>query len=375
MKKSTKIMIISIAAAVAVCLLIVILSVTLKGKTPQDTTTTTTPSTDAPQSYTDTSLTTEPTTQGLQTQILGAWRDSADMSGFEFFDDGTVNVTYVNLNIPVVNFPINGSATGSYTLTGDHLTITFSIYTKTITREYFASVSDNKLTLREYGGNDVSTYMRAAAGTPTTIAAKVNDDIEELTGSWANGDNSVRYLFKEDGFVTATYRDAKLAGANGTVNGTADGIYMLDGKKITMQFMINGNKLTLNGTYAVSKNTLSITDDTGDTTLFIRSGTDGSGSTAPEDLLGTWKDGTGSRGYEFMDGGIVKMTYVDIKIPVVNMPITGTYDGTYSVEDDLLTLRYSIYGAASVDTYRFVVEGNSLTMTNIETGVTSVYQR
>ena len=48
----------------------------------------------------------------LSKEILGKWVDSTGMSGYDFHSDGTVDVTYVNLTIPVLNIPINGSARG-----------------------------------------------------------------------------------------------------------------------------------------------------------------------------------------------------------------------------------------------------------------------
>jgi hypothetical protein len=44
------------------------------------------------------------------------------MSGYEFKEGGVVVITYVNLTVPVVNIPINGSFTGSYSISGNKVT-------------------------------------------------------------------------------------------------------------------------------------------------------------------------------------------------------------------------------------------------------------
>ena len=57
------------------------------------------------------------------------------------------------------------------------------------------------------------------------------------------------------------------------------------------------------------------------------------------------------------------------------MPINGTYTGTYSVEGDQLTIRYSAFGKAITDVYTFSVENNALVLTNVENGKVSTYMK
>ena len=117
MAKSTKIIMIIFCSLVAVLCVAIGIS-TLKSESekkgegkPTVSQSTTVAST-APTSTTDAS-------DVLSEQIIGKWRDSADMSGFEFFSDGTVEITYVNLTVPIINIPVNGTTKGIYTLEGD----------------------------------------------------------------------------------------------------------------------------------------------------------------------------------------------------------------------------------------------------------------
>ncbi|MBR3094936.1 MAG: hypothetical protein IKH12_05035, partial [Clostridia bacterium] len=77
----------------------------------------------------------------------------------------------------------------------------------------------------------------------------------------------------------------------------------------------------------------------------------------------------------FKEGGIVELTLVNFTVPVINMPINGTYNGTYQVDGDKLTIRYSVFGKSITDVYRFSVEGGTLTLTNEENGKVSSYMR
>ena len=90
---------------------------------------------------------------------MGKWEDSAAMSGYEFKEGGVVVITYVNLTVPVVNIPINGSFTGSYSVSGGKLTVSYSIYGNSMVETYEYSVNGNSLTLKASDGN-ISTYIK-----------------------------------------------------------------------------------------------------------------------------------------------------------------------------------------------------------------------
>ncbi len=383
MKKSTKILIGAVAVTFAVCVLIV--AVASHNKKPQHTEDPTLSSSDTtyfdldPSNVPDlptnapTSETQAPV-QDLSKAILGKWMDSANMSGYEFQADGTVAVTYVNLTIPFINLPINGSATGTYSLNGNELMMKYSIYTKTIVKRFFAAVNENELSLRDLDEGDVSTYRRASADAEYSTVPAVRDD--DLTGTWVNSDASMRFVFNTDATVSITlvgYRNKSVTRRE--LSGSFNGLYMTQGNFVTIQFMNGDEKITLEYTYQVSRNTLSMTDKNNETTLFVRAGTGSSTYATAEDLRGKWRDSTNTNGYNFKEGGIVELTLVNFTVPVINMPINGTYNGTYQVDGDRLTIRYSVFGKSITDVYRFTVEGGTLTLTNEENGKISSYMR
>lgn len=103
---------------------------------------------------------------GPEKKLLGKWMDSSNMSGYEFQEEGVVELTYANLTVPIVNIPFNGTVKGSYSLgEDDTLTITYSIYSKSITKTYTYSIEDSALTLVEKESGDKSVYFRQADST------------------------------------------------------------------------------------------------------------------------------------------------------------------------------------------------------------------
>ena len=199
---------------------------------------------------------------------------------------------------------------------------------------------------------------------------------DDLTGTWVNADATVRFVFNADATVNLTfvgYRNKSVSRKE--LNGSYTGLYMTQGNFVTIQFMDGNDKITLEYTYQVSRNTLALTDKNNETTLFVRAGTGSSTYATAEDLRGKWRDSTGTNGYNFKEGGIVELTLVNFTVPVINMPINGTYNGTYQVDGDKLTIRYSVFGKSITDVYRFSVEGGTLTLTNEENGKVSSYMR
>lgn len=43
---------------------------------------------------------------GPEKKLLGKWMDSSNMSGYEFQEEGIVELTYANFTVPVVNIPV-----------------------------------------------------------------------------------------------------------------------------------------------------------------------------------------------------------------------------------------------------------------------------
>ncbi len=375
MTKSTKIIIAVIAATLVVCIAVIAgVSIASRRRQPEATTSSNAP---APSSVSE-STTAAPTLQEL---LVGKWMDSAQMSGYEFFSDGTVTVTYVNLTVPVIDLPINGTANGTYTVTGNTLNVKFSIYAKTISKNFEVSVvPQSELTLKNVEDGEVSTYAyvkkqeSTSASTTTSPAQVVNGS--EIVGVWANGDSSIKYGFNNDSTVDISFNKGRMSSvSSGELNGSYKGIYMTNGNKLTVQFMMNESKVTQELTYSVSGNTMSLTESSGETTLLVRGGSGYNTSSSASDLIGKWTDGANMSGFNFKQGGSVDVTYVNFTIPVINMPINGTYGGTYSVSEGRVTVNFSIYGKAIINSYEFAVAGDTLTLKNVEDGSITTYRR
>lgn len=376
MDKNTKIIAGLLAAIVTVFAVVVVITTSvMKGDDEPDTTVTQAPSVTVAPDVTTTPTTTEATVPPtpLSELILGKWTDSANMSGYAFYADGTVEMTYVNLTVPVINIPINGVSKGTYTLDGDKLTTKFSIYSSTIEKSYTVKVENNSLSMKNHEDGETATYQKTAASVES-VAGTTDEatQVDEIVGSWVNDNATVRYAFNDDGTFKVNFSEAKVASISTEVlNGEYTGVYLTDGSSIIIQFTVNGQKITERCDFAVSKNTLSLTDDTGDTDLYVREGTSivtpGSGS-----LVGKWSDSTGMSGYEFKEGGVVVITYVNFTVPVVNIPINGSFTGSYSISGNKITVSYSIYGNSMVDTYEYTVNGNSLSL-KAEDGSISTY--
>lgn len=377
MTKSTKIIIAVIAATLVVCCA-VIASVSIANKRKQP---------DSSTSSSAAASTSESTTAALtlEQKLIGKWMDSAQMSGYEFFADGRVTVTYVNLTVPVIDLPINGTANGTYTVTGSTLNIKFSIYSKTISKNFeITGVTDRELTLRSVEDNEISTYSRFEApsttassttAVPSTSPAQaVNNG--EIVGVWANGDGSIKYAFNNDSTVDISFNKGRMESvSSGELNGSYKGIYMTNSGKLTVQFMMNENKVTQELSFSISGNTMSLTEKSGETTLLVRGGSGYSASSLESDLIGKWTDGANMSGFTFKQGGSVDVTYVNFTVPVINMPINGTYGGTYSVSGGRVTVNFSIYGRSIINSYEFAVAGDTLTLKNVESGETTTYRR
>ena len=300
----------------------------------------------------------------LKTQLIGKWMDSANMSGYEFFENGSVNVTYVNLIVPVFNFPINGSTPGSYTLNGNTLTVNFSIYQKTITDTFTASIENNALTLINREDGDKATYLRqteeqTSSGQPGITLPSENNN--SIYGAWTDSGKTKKLLFREDGTVKVTDNSVSY-----------DGVFLIKDDKITIQYVIEGGTVTEEYTFTVSGNSMSFKADNGQTILFVR---DSGQSSSDLGLVGKWMDASDMSGYTFKGDGTVEITYVNFTVPVINMPINGTFNGTYSVDGDRITIRSTISSRTVTNEYSYQVDGNNLTLTSVEDGTVHSYSR
>lgn len=363
MRKTTKIFICVICVAVAAVCVLAGLEATRDGGDEQITTTA------APVTVEPT--TTEPVTQETTTaepeltlaqKLLGKWTDSAGMSGFEFYDDGKASFTYANLGALGISF--DGTIdNGTYKLEDNILTITYSIYTATIEKKYEISIENDVLKMTDKEDNKTSTFVRSGTnGTSleNTTTVSVSD---ELYGSWENKSMSKVYKFAGGGKVTVT-----LDGEN------FDGVYVTENNEITVQYTAYGKKITEKYTFSVTTNALTLTNAAGNDFIFTRAGTSASDA-GDADLLGLWRDSANMSGYEFKENGVVEITFVNISIPVVNVPVNGTFTGAYELDGNTITLTYYIYGNAITNSYTYDISANSLKLTNTEDGKVSTYMK
>ncbi len=314
-----------------------------------------------PTKTTTTQPTTETTTKKepeLAELLIGKWSDSAGMSGFEFFESGKVSFTYANLESLGISF--DGKVeNGTYTLQGDRLTIAYSIYTATIDKTYEITIKGDELKMYDLEELKTSTYVRTDKfkEPETTTSVSVSD---ELLGSWENKPLSKTYKFTNDGKVVVA------------IDGEGfDGVYVTEDNSVTIQYTAYSKKITEKYTYAVTKTTLSLTDEQG-TFTFNRMGTSTTQS-KDSDILGVWRDSANLSGYEFKEGGVVSVTYVNLTIPVIDVPVNGTFTGGYEIENGVLSLTYYIYGKKISDSYTYEISGNALKLKNTETGNVSTY--
>lgn len=103
------------------------------------------------------------------------------------------------------------------------------------------------------------------------------------------------------------------------------------------------------------------------------------GGKSPDELIiGSWRDSTGTTGYEFREDGSCEIVYADVYVPFFGTKVTGKAVGTYSItklEDDTYNVKlvYTILTKTLQKEYKFKVENNALYLTDITDGTTTVY--
>lgn len=369
-----------IAGVLAVCILgagVVALVATDKKDDPTTTVTTAAPVTDAngntlPAPVTDAQGNTITSAQTpvstLKDDILGKWMDSANMSGYEFFPDGKVTVTYVNLDLPYI--PINGTANGSYTLEGDKLMVKYSIYTATIDYTFKASIENNTLSLYDYEDFETSTYTKVASTEPTSVQGNTSPTAPTgLEGTWVNSGETKKYDFAQNSTVYITVKNDDASTT------TYTGIYFKQEPSVIIQYTADGESITESYTYTIAGNTLILTDADSNIYLFVRSGAPAVTPAGGSGLVGTWLDGAGLSGYTFKEGGVVDVNFVNFTVPVVNIPLNGVFNGTYTTNGNNITISYSIPGKTMTDTYTYTVNETTLTLTSTTDGAVKSYVR
>ncbi len=358
MNKATKILVAILALGVAVVCVGMGYTAVKNGENTTTTLATVNPTTE-PTTETTTETTTEKEPE-LSELLLGKWSDSAGMSGFEFFSDGKVSFTYANLSALGISF--DGTIdNGTYKLNGNKLNIAYSIYSATIDKTYEISIEDDELMMKNTEDGKTSRYIRTDSfeGMQPTQGTSTPD---ELIGSWENKNLGKSYKFAQNGKATVT-----------VYGKSYDGVYLTEGTTVMIQYTASGKKNTEKYSFAVTKSNLALTDTDGDTFNFSRMGTEITPSGDSSALLGVWRDSANLSGYEFKAGEVVSVTFVNINIPVIDVPINGTFTGGYEVNDGVLSLTYYIYGKKISNSYTFEISGNTLKLTDTESGKVSTY--
>lgn len=99
-------------------------------------------------------------------QLVARWTDSNNLSGYDFHDDGTVDITYINFTIPIVNLPFNGNVSGSYTTEKvddvNYVTLNYTVFSKTIQKKYKYNIEESVLTLTDPDDGKQTVYIKSA---------------------------------------------------------------------------------------------------------------------------------------------------------------------------------------------------------------------
>ena len=180
----------------------------------------------------------------LSQAILGHWKDSSGFSGYDFYEGGKFDWTYVNLNLG--GKEINGKASGIYTLEGDTLTLSYSIVAESITDVYTISFSNNGIILKNKENGNTSTYIRETADSSTE---EVYAD-PQLKGKWLDSSNAYGYEFKANGVVTVYLFVISV-----------EGYYSVEGDTVTIGYSMYGAEIGNTYTYTVNDNALTLTSD------------------------------------------------------------------------------------------------------------------
>lgn len=359
MNKATKFLVAILALGVAAVCVGMGYTAVINNEDTTTTLATVDPTTTRPTTESTTETTTEKEPE-LSELLLGKWSDSAGMSGFEFFSDGKVSFTYANLNALGISF--DGKIdNGSYKLNGNELNIAYSIYSATIDKTYEISIVNDELKMKNTDDGRTSTYIRTDSFEGMQPVQNTSTP-DELIGSWENKNIGKSYKFSQNGKATIT-----------VYGKSYEGVYLTDGTTVMIQYSASGKKNTEKYTFAVTKSNLALTDSDGSTFNFSRMGTEVTPSADSSALLGVWRDSANLSGYEFKAGEVVSVTFVNIEIPVIDVPINGTFTGGYEVNDGILSLTYYIYGKKISNSYTFEINGNTLKLTDTQSGKVSTY--
>lgn len=199
-----------------------------------------------------------------------------------------------------------------------------------------------------------------------------SSDTSLLLGAWTDNANFSGYEFFDDGTMKVTYFNMALINLEDVIEGTYNGTYSIDGEKLTISYTIYSKAITKNYSFKVDENTLTLNGD-GEEAIYIRKGANAVMENVDSELLGKWSSNLS--GFEFKENGVVSVTYIDLSSMGINLPINGTVDGIYTIQDDEITIKYSIYTGVIEKTYKYCIEKNTLKLTEKGTNETGIYTR
>ena len=105
--------------------------------------------------------------------IIGAWRDSTGTTGYEFYEDGSCKIIFADVVVPIVNIKYTGDTVGTYSITkleddSYNVKSTYTIYSKSITKEYKFTVANSALTLTDITDGTQTVYMAYVPAEPSS---------------------------------------------------------------------------------------------------------------------------------------------------------------------------------------------------------------
>lgn len=95
-------------------------------------------------------------------QIVGKWMNSTGSSGYEFFDDSKVKMTYANFTIPILDIPFEGDVDGTYVLDkkAETITMTGTFFVKSVDITFNFKIDGKTLTLTNPDNGNAVTYIK-----------------------------------------------------------------------------------------------------------------------------------------------------------------------------------------------------------------------
>ncbi len=114
--------------------------------------------------------------QTVQEQIVGSWRDSAGILGFDFAADGTGKIVAGDFTLPIVNIALKGEYDMTYSVSTDeetgvstlHISFTFAV---PINLDFTIQLDGDILRLSHESGLSYTMTRATQADAPASEAA------------------------------------------------------------------------------------------------------------------------------------------------------------------------------------------------------------